>query len=335
MGLNAIRVVNGLSLDAAGRARIEAVSPQLQIEHRTLTGGDLQDFHDGTCEVLLAAGLPGDPMRAPALLWVQLASAGVDHLPELQRWPTSITLTNGKGVFAAAMGQYVLGALLQIAEGARARDRLQQSGSWPPDEDVFVGRPLRAQTLVIVGYGATGREVARLAAAVGMRVLAVTAAPRRGGYAGFALPGTGDPDGSIPERIVAPDQLAMVAAEADAVALTAPLTAASRGIVSAVVLGAMRRTAWIINVGRGALVDEAALLDALRASRIGGAVLDVFEQEPLPSDHPYWQLPNVVLTPHVSGGVGGDALVELLVANLRRYVNAGPLLNVVDPSRGY
>jgi phosphoglycerate dehydrogenase-like enzyme len=186
-----------------------------------------------------------------------------------------------------------------------------------------------------VGYGGIGREIARVAAALGMRVIAVTARPERRTDDAALVPGTGDPDGSIPERIVGLDGLHAALAEADVVSLSVPLTPASRGMIDAAALGALRPDAWLINTGRGAVIREADLLAALHAGRLGGAVLDVFEQEPLPADSPWWDAPNAIITTHVSGADSPGPLCELMVRNLERFRDGRPLLNVVDQARGY
>ena len=193
---------------------------------------------------------------------------------------------------------------------------------------------IRGRTAVIVGYGSIGREVARQLSALGMRIIAVKARPYDRHDIAFRVPGTGDPDGSIPERIVADAALREAVREADVVVVTMPLTDASRGIVWAEVIAALPPRAWLINISRGPLVDEPALLEALRRGRLAGAVLDVFGQEPLPPDSPWWDAPNVIVTPHASGDTL-RFLDELVVENVRRYLAGEPLLNQVDPERGY
>ncbi len=187
---------------------------------------------------------------------------------------------------------------------------------------------------MIAGYGSIGREVARQLAALGMRILAVKSRPDVRTDDSFRVPGTGDPDGSIPERIVGDASLAEVAAEAHVLVVTMPLTPASRGIIGREVIAALPDDAWLINVSRGALVDEPVLLDALQSGRLAGAVLDVFGTEPLPADSPWWDAPNVIVTPHASGHTL-QFFDELLIENVRRYRAAEPLLNMVDPGRGY
>lgn len=286
-------------------------------------------------EGLIGVALPKDRSTMPRLRWLQILSAGAEVALGDQRWPPAVTLTNARGCYATAIAQYTLGAILRIAERVDERMELQRRGRWPPDQDAFVGRLVRGRTLLIVGYGGIGREIGRLASAFGMRVVAVKARPEQRTDTAFRLPGTGDPEGTIPERIVGLDGLADAAAEADFVSITLPITRASRGVFSREVIAALRPDAWVINTGRGPVVDEDALLDALRSRRIGGAVLDVFGTEPLPDDAPWWSMPNVIVTPHVAGSSGADEHRALIVENLRRFVEGEPLLNDVDPERGY
>jgi phosphoglycerate dehydrogenase-like enzyme len=203
----------------------------------------------------------------------------------------------------------------------------------------LAGRRLRGRTALIVGYGSVGREAARLLHAAGMRILAVKADPSARLDPGWREPGTGDPDGTLPQVLAGPGRLHELVAEADFVVVSLPITDRTRGIVDASVLAAMRPDAWIVNVGRGALIDEAALLEVLPLGRIGGAVLDVLVEEPLPAGHPLWSAPNCLVTPHVSGIGGLDAFwhaaAQLLAENLRRDLDGAPHLNVTSPVTGY
>ncbi len=287
------------------------------------------------CVAIIGGRRPSPGIAVPDLRWHQALSAGVEHLLGPEPWPAGVTLTNAKGVYAVPIAQYVLAAILRINERTALRDAAQASHTWPDPLEPYVGRPVRGQTLVVVGYGGIGREVGRVAAALGMRILAVTANPDRRTSEAPLVPGTGDPDGSIPERIVGLDALHDAFAEADVVSLSVPLTPASRGLVDAAALARMRGDAWIINTGRGPVIDEAALLAALHERRIGGAVLDVFAQEPLPPDSPLWDAPNTVITSHVSGADSPGPLSEVVLRNLERFRDDRPLVNVVDLARGY
>lgn len=311
---------------------LRALSPDLEIvDVRGDEAFSYQTLADDRLEVIVGARTPTDLTRVPALRWLQLRSAGVDHLAADPPWRKGITTTNARGVFAVPIAEYVTGMLLRVRQPAAwARD--QAAHHWPDDPPLV--SILRGTTAVVVGYGSIGREIARLLAALGVRIVAVKARPDARHDDAYRVPGTGDPDGTIPERIVGLDGLAAAAREADAMVVTVPLTAASRGLVDAEVLAALPPTAWVVNTSRGALIDEPALLDALRGGRIAGAVLDVFVDEPLPADSPWWDAPNVIVTPHASGVTLRD-FDALVVENVRRYLAGEPLLNRVDPERGY
>ncbi len=295
---------------------------------------DIDAMTDPEIEVIVGSRPPVDFARLPGLRWLQVGSAGVDHLAADPPWRKGLLVTNAKGVYAIPIAEYVSGMVLRIQQPAAAWAADQAAHRWPPFEDAPLTRVVRGKTAVIVGYGSIGREVARQLDALGLRILAVKPRPEVRHDPAFRVPGTGDPDGTIPERIVGLDGLTDAVHEADVVVLTMPLTESSRGIIDAGVLAAMSSEAWLINVSRGALVDAAALVDALRGGRLGGAVLDVFEREPLPTDDPLWDAPNVIVTPHASGA-NLQFLDELIVENVRRYLAGEPLLNPIDPERGY
>ena len=314
--------------------RVRALSPDLEIIDATADDAfDIDALADPKLEVIVGRRVPADLARVPGLRWLQVGSAGVDHLAGDPPWARGIQVTNARGVFAIPIGEYVTGAILRINQPVDRWAADQAARRWPL-EDEPVASVVRGRTAVLVGYGSIGREVARQLAALGLRIIAVKPRPEVRFDASYRVPGTGDPDGSIPERIVGVQALAEVARAADYLILTLPLTAESRGIVDARILAALPATAWLINVSRGALVDEEALLAALHEGRLGGAVLDVFAEEPLPADHPLWDAPNVIITPHVSGATSRFR-DDLVVENVRRYLAGEPLLNLVDPERGY
>jgi len=196
---------------------------------------------------------------------------------------------------------------------------------------------LRGKTLGVIGYGSIGRETARLADAMGMRVLALKRNPKDRLDQGWCPAGLGDPEGKIPEKYVGPDECAAILAESDYLTVTLPLTSSTRKFIGAKEIAAMKAGAYIVNIGRGEVIDEAALIDALRSGRIGGAGLDVFEHEPLEASSPLWDMENVILTPHMSGANRGymEKACELFVENLRRFSSGKELLNRVDPVQGY
>ena len=318
-------------------ARLRAASPRVIVEHRTAES--LEELGDvwQEVEVLYTTRLAPLPEAAPRLRWVQGHFAGVDQLlghPLLRR----VTLTTSSGIHAPVMAEYILMMILACAHRLPRMLEYQRQVEWPQQRwALFVPQELRGATLGLVGYGSIGRETARLARAFGMRVLALKRHVDQVADDGWRLPDVGDAAGEYVDRLYAPEQMHAMLAECDYVAIAAPLTPETRGLLGAAEFRAMKREAVVINVARGGLIDEAALIGALRNRVIGGAALDVFEQEPLPAGSPLWHLPNVILSPHVSGFTPhyDERAMALFAENLRRYASDEPLLNVVDVQRGY
>jgi phosphoglycerate dehydrogenase-like enzyme len=255
----------------------------------------------------------------PALRWFHTPAAGVDRLVELPDFrERKIMLTNNSGSYDIQIAEHVMAFVFAAAKRLHLYRDQQGRRAWTDQTH----EELRDATIVVFGAGSIGGEVCRLASAVGMKVIAVR---RRGG----AVPGA--------ERVVVPEALAAVAKEADYLVVAAPLTAATRGAVSREVLAGMKPSAWIVNIARGPIIEELALIDALQEGKIGGAALDTFVQEPLPPTSPLWNLPNVVITPHTSNSSPRVAqrTLALFVENLRRFKAGEPLLNRVDLEAGY
>ncbi len=257
--------------------------------------------------------------HARRLRWVHVAGVGVEAVlfPELVS--SRVTLTNSRGVFDQAIAEYVLGFMLAFAKGFPMTFDLQRRHAWQHRET----EQLRGQTVLVVGAGGIGRAIGRLARCVGMHVMGVARTAR-----------PSDPDLG---RVVAVRDLGAILAEADYVVIAVPLTSETKGMFGAAALDRMKQTARLINVGRGPTVDEDALLNALRSKRIAGAAMDVFMEEPLPKDHLFWDLPGVIVSPHMSGDFTGWAseLSRLFVENFLRWRRGERLLNVVDKRRGY
>ena len=316
-------------------ARIRAAAPGARIV--TLSREGLTDEPVDDVEVLLRGWLSSDAFdrllaRAPRLNWVHSASAGVERALTPAARGRGLVITNARGVFSRPIAEYVLMMILAVSRRLPGLLELQRERTWQPLEGV----ELRDVTVGIVGLGSIGRAVGALATAFGCRVVAV----RRRAEAGSAPP-TDEESRSFGEvmldRVGGPELLPELLRESDYVVLAAPLTPETQNMIDAAALGSMKAGAWLVNVARGGLVDERALLSALRDGRIGGAVLDTFRDEPLPPSSPFYDLPNVIVTPHTSWSSGRvlDRSVELFCDNLRRYAAGEPLLNVVDPTAGY
>jgi phosphoglycerate dehydrogenase-like enzyme len=253
--------------------------------------------------------------------WIHSRSAGVEEVlvPELVEGDT--VLTNARGVFSPALAEFTLGAILYFAKGFRRMIGSQAAGRWDP----FDLEPVAGRTLGIVGYGDIGRAVAEKARAFGMRVLAVRRRPEAS---------AGDP---LVDEVVSLDRRVDLMRRADDVVVATPLTPETRGLVGRAEIAAMKPGATLINLGRGPVVDEPALIEALEARRIRGAALDVFTVEPLPAGHPFYRLENVLLSPHCADNKPGwlEESLRFFLTNLERFRRGEPLLNVVDKQRGY
>ena len=254
--------------------------------------------------------------KASRLKWMQVMGAGVDWalVPEL---PPSVQVTRAPGVFGPWMAEYVLGWCSWVTQRMKVYRDAQRQRRW--DDHVLPDR-LGDKTMAIVGLGDIGRDIARMARGLGMRVLGVT---RRGRPVREAA------------RVYPVAAMARALREADFVVLLLPLTEETRGIIGSDALAVMKSTAWLINIARGAVVNEPALLEALEQKRIAGAVLDVFDREPLPPSHPLWRMDNVVVTPHISGPSTPDAIAPVFNDNLARYLAGRALRHVVDRRQGY
>jgi phosphoglycerate dehydrogenase-like enzyme len=258
----------------------------------------------------------------PNLRWVHSLSAGLDKalFPELLQSP--VPLTNGSGVFSASLGEFALAAILYFAKDFRRMIRNQQAGVWEP----FDVMPVSGHTAGIIGYGDIGRAIAARVRPLGMTVLAV----KRHVSPSLAA----DP---LVERVYGPERRFEMLSRCDYVVVAAPLTAETRGMIGEPEFAAMKSTAVVINVGRGPVIEEKALVRALSNGRIKGAALDVFDQEPLPQGHPFYQLENVLLSPHCADHTPDwlDNAMRFFVAEFERFRKGEPLLNVVDKKLGY
>jgi phosphoglycerate dehydrogenase-like enzyme len=268
--------------------------------------------------------------------------AGIDSIHDHPLYARQdITLTTTSGVHASTVAEYALTVMLALAHRVPRMVEWKDRGAWPPDAErwpLFVPTEIRGATLGIIGYGSIGRELARMAkSAFGMRVIACKKTPGERKDTGYCLPGTGDPDGVLPDEWLSVPELPRLLARADVVVMCAPLTPDTRGMIGAPELARMKSSAVFINVGRGASVDEPALAEALVEGRIAGAAVDVFSAEPPPPRHPLYAAPNAIVSPHVSGFLASydDRCTDLFAENLRRYLAGAPLVNVVDRARGY
>ena len=320
----------GRWLTAAHAAQIMGVSPRVELLHTARAELAAGEIPDPPAEVLLieASGaepyldeIPAEALRglvSPRLRWAQTCSGGVGHILDLGLLDDGVLLTNAAGVHAAALAESVMAGVLSHAKRLDQRQQLQRAHAWQELRCV----ELREATLLVLGTGHIGTAVARLAGAFGMRVIGVRRVPQP--TLGCAV-------------VVGPEGLRGALAEADYVAIACPLTPETTGMFGPQEFAALKPGAYLLNVSRGKVVQEAALLAALASGRLAGAYLDAHAQEPLSPAHPLWDLPNVLVIPHDSHSSPhiGDNIVALFCDNLRRYLADQPLRNVVDRARGY
>jgi phosphoglycerate dehydrogenase-like enzyme len=319
--------------------RIQAAAPGSRIINLSVEG--LADGPVDDVEVLLRGWLVAEAFdrllaRAPHLTWVHSATSGVERALTPAALARDVLVTNARGVFSRPIAEHVLLMILAVSRHLPDLLELQRERTWQPLE----GRELRELTIGIVGYGSLGRSVASLASAFGSRIIAMRRRPDAVDEAPGGERGAEDEGFAYEprlDRVVGPDRLHELLAESDIVVLAAPLTAETEGMIDEAAVGAMKRDAWLINVARGRLIDDTALIRALRENRIGGAALDTFRDEPLPPGSPYWDLRNVILTPHTAWSSARvlDRSIGLFCDNLVRFSRGEPLRNVVDPAAGY
>lgn len=259
----------------------------------------------------------GSALRAPNLRWIHLPNAGVDD-PVFGRFlAQGVRLTTSSGATAEPIAQAAIAGLLALARGFPLWWAAQQRRHWAPHRDGELPRDLRGQKVLVVGVGAIGAEVARLAQALGLHVIGVRRRPR---------------DERDPvDEMHPPSALATLLPRTDWLVLACPLTEETRGLIDAAALARLPATAHVINVARGQVIDEAALIDALQHRRLAGAYLDVFATEPLPRESPLWNLPNVLISPHDCSASRGNAarVSRLFLRNLERWGRHEPLENEV------
>jgi phosphoglycerate dehydrogenase-like enzyme len=256
--------------------------------------------------------------RATRLRWIQALTAGLEGWIALPDFPPHVTLTGARGTHRMSMPENILGALFHLTKPYAAIAADQRKRRWTRR----VSEQLAGKTLGILGLGAIGQELARKAAALEMSVIGMRRRP--------------EPVPCV-DRVYGPDEAALVLAASDFVVLLLPLTPATKGYMNAARLRRMKPTAHLLNFGRGDLVVDADLIEAVKTGVVAGAVLDVFTTEPLPIEHPFWETEGIMVLPHIGGmhAHRDEQVAELFVENLARFVDGRPLLHALDRSRGY
>jgi phosphoglycerate dehydrogenase-like enzyme len=305
--------------------RLRATFPKVTFTH-ALTDADAVEAIK-TADVALASRLSAEMVRqAPALRWVHSTAAAVGILPLSELEERNVLVTNSRGVQAGPIAEHVLGGLLVLSRRFNLMLAAQRERRWIQNELTADAWPwsLNGRSMTIIGLGTIGRAVAIRAKAFGMHVTGIR---RR----------LDQPAPPFVDRVAGPDHLDEALRGCDALVIAAPFVAGTDRLIGGPQIGLLNRGAVIINVARGRIIDEGAMVEALRSGQLGGAVLDVFEREPLDPASALWELPNVVISPH-SAGVRPDhwsEVIDLFIENLRRFQRGESLLNLVDCEAGY
>jgi phosphoglycerate dehydrogenase-like enzyme len=321
-------------------SRLNGVSPRLRISvSKAKKAEEITKDAWEKVEVLYTSRLLPSPQQVPNLRWIQFHYAGIDHAvnaPILQK--EGLVATTLSGGSASQMAEYAVMMLLALGHRLPQLINSQKSSEWPKDRwELFSPQELRGSNVGIVGYGSIGRQVARLLAPFGVQILAIKRDAMHPEDIGYIPEGQGDPQGDFVRRLYPPQAIKSMIKACDFVVVTIPLTEETHGMINAEALASFKPTAFLIDVSRGGIVDHEALIEALKDKKLAGAALDVFPEEPLPAESPLWEMPNVLLTPHIAGNTAfyDERAVELFAENLDRYLSGLLLYNRYRPEVGY
>ncbi len=337
-----IHILSTVEIPEVDQKRINELSDKISLSIAQVShAGEIPDFRWKDVNVLYTWDILPEPDVAPNLDWIQFKRAGVDDFighPLAQK--QDLAATTMSGVINSQIAEYVLMAMLAFGQKLPKMMQYQADKIWPPEHvkwQEFTPIELRGSTVGILGYGSIGRQVARLLQPFDATILAAKKDVMQPEDTGYVPDGMGDPHGEYFTRLYPIEALHSFLAGCDFVVVTLPLTEETRSLLDANAFEAMKETAFLVNVGRGEIIDQNALVEALKNGQIAGAALDVFEEEPLPKDDPLWEMKNVILSPHVSGlseELNEDTLA-LFIENLNRFLHDLPLYNQIDINKGY
>ena len=290
-------------------------------------------------EVLYTGHVLPQLEQVPALRWIQFHFAGIDrYLEEPIVKKGGMQVTTLSGAAAPQMAEHVLTMMLALSRKLPALISGQKKSEWPKDRfERYLPFELNGKTIGIVGYGSIGRQLARLLQPFGMQILATKRNAMKQQDDGYIVEGQGDPLGEMVHRLYPPQALKSMLKECNFVVVTTPLTKETEGMLNINTLTAVKPGAFLVDVSRGSVVNLIDLVDALKSGQLAGAALDVFPEEPLPQSSPLWQMPGVIITPHISGGstLYNERAAALFSENILRYLAGLNLFNLYDSKRGY
>lgn len=330
-------IVVDAPLPDAQRRKIREFCPDAGFVDLTPFGARISKEKLRNASVIYTTVADFDPADAPDLKWVQTDTAATNPLRGQRVASDDTPVANARGAYSVPVAEFAFGLLLFLTRKFRAGVEYQSRARWPDFPSDFCGTDLFGKTVGIVGYGSIGRQIARLATAFGMSVLACKRRPDKRRDESPMPAGTGDPDGTLPKVWYGQGEIAAMFARSDVAIICLPDVPSTAGIIGEPQLRALPKHAFLVNVGRGSVVDEASLFKRLQSGLLAGAGLDVFASEPLPPTSPFWRLPNVIVMPHVASYTEqqADHAAALLVENIRRHLAGQPLLNLIDKTQMY
>lgn len=337
---NPVDVLITLPLSDEIIEQIRSISPRLNIRIiRAQRADEIPLDVWPTVEILYTSRVTPDIDVAPNLRWIQFHWAGINHVADAPiLYQPGIKATTMSGGASTQVAEYILMMLLALGHRLPEMIDFQRRSEWPKDRwERFSPIELRGSTVGIIGYGSIGRQVARLLLPFGAQVLAVKRDAMHPEDSGFTPQGFGDLHGDFVHRLYPPSALPSMVKLCDFLVIATPLTKNTRHLINADIFAAMKPSAYLVDISRGGVVDHIALINAIKEHHLAGAALDVFPEEPLPADSPLWKLPNVLITPHISGNTPhyDQRAAELFAENLRRYLAGEELLNLFNPDLGY
>jgi len=327
-------------LDDDQLIRLDELSESLTITHLPVeSADDIPDEAWESAEILYTFQTLPDVEKVPNLCWMQSYLAGIDNLVDNPLLNSEkIAVTSMSGANALQVAEHAVALLLALLRQVPLMDELKFDSKWPDEkQNLFSPQELHGSTVGIVGYGAIGREVARLLKCFGVDIIASKFDLKKLAFEGYITDGLGDPKGELFTRLYPPQALASMFSECDHIVVTAPLTHKTKNMIGKKQLEALKEHSYLVNVSRGAVVDEAALLAALVEGKLLGAGLDVFADEPLPENHPFYEIPNMIISPHIAGFSAHyrERAFDLFMVNLEKYISGDDLFNKFDKKRGY
>ena len=335
-----VRILISVQFEEDLIRQINAVSPRLEvITHPVSKAEEIPQETWQDVEVLYTHKVLPELGIALDLKWIQFHRAGNElflDAPILQK--PNLVATSLSGASAPQVAEHVLEMILALGHHLLQAIELKREAAWPEDREArFSPLELNQSTIGIVGYGSIGREVARLSQVFGATILATKYDARHPDDLGYVLNGAGDPEGDFVHRLYPAQAVGSMLKECDFVVVCVPFTPDTQNLIADAELAAMKPTASLVDISRGGVVNHADLITALQEGTLASAALDVFPEEPLPEDSPLWELPNVILTPHIAGITHhyDQRAVTLFIENLNRYLEEKPLLNQINLKRGY